>query len=52
MLDYFVGSIYFESFEDVVEWLCSSVPYFIIVIFVTDCFFSILDTFIHMGGRR
>ncbi len=52
MLDYVYGLIYFNSFEDVVSWLCSSVPYFMVVIFVTDCVFSILDTIIHMGGRR
>lgn len=52
MLDYVTGYIYFETFEDVVSWLCSSVPYFIIAIFVVDCFFSIIDTLIHMGGRR
>lgn len=52
MLDYVYGTIYFNSFEDVVSWLCSSVPYFLVAIFVVDCFFSILDTIIHMGGRR
>ncbi len=50
MLDYVYGLVVFNSFEDVVSWLCSSVPYFMVAIFVTDCVFSILDTNHSYGG--
>lgn len=47
-----LDAVYFNSFEDVVSWLFSSVPYFLILVFVTDCIFSIMDTIIHLGGRH
>lgn len=46
------GTIHFNSFESVVSWLCSCVPYYFIVVFVLGCFFAILDVLIHLGGRK
>lgn len=51
-LEYVYGSIYFDSFESVVSWLCSDVPYFLIAVFIMNCVFAILDTIIHIGGKK
>ncbi len=51
-LEHFWGTIRFGSFEDVVSWLCSCVPYYFVVVFVLFCLFTILDIVIHIGGRK
>lgn len=45
------GVLRFDSFDDVVNWLCSGVPYFLISVFILNCVFNIFDTIIHLGGK-
>lgn len=46
------GNIYFSSFEDVVEFMCSYAPVWILTVFAVNCIFSIFDDIFHIGGKR
>lgn len=47
----FYGYTVFHSFQDVVNWLTSYVPVVLLVVFVLNVVFSIIDYFIHLGGK-
>ena len=46
-----LDNIWFNSFEDVVSWLCSGVPYALVTVFVLSCVFSIFETVSNWGRK-
>ena len=46
------GTIRFGSFENVVSWLCSLVPYYYVDVFVLGCLFAILKIIMHFGSSK
>lgn len=51
-LENIYGTIRFTSFEDVVSWLCSQVPYYFIDVFILSCLFAILKIIMHIGRGK
>ena len=51
-LDFLYGRIWFNSFEDVVSWLSSGVPYYLVTVFVLNCIFNIFETILNWSGRK
>lgn len=47
----FYGYFVFHSFDDVVNWLTSYIPYVLLVVFVLNVVFNIIYYFIHLGGK-
>ncbi len=47
----FYGYFIFHSFQDVVDWFASSIPFILLVVFVLNCLFNILYYIIHLGGK-
>lgn len=45
------GYVIFHSFQDVVNWLTSYVPFILLVVFVLNVVFNILYYFMHIGGK-
>lgn len=45
------GYIVFKSFEDLVDWLASCVPYTLLTIFILNCLFNIFSALIDLGGK-
>lgn len=46
------GTIRFGTFENVVSWLCSLVPYYYVDVFVLGCLFAILKIIMHFGRGK
>ena len=46
------SNIYFSSFSDVVDYMCSAAPVLILTVFTLNCLFTVLDVIIHLGGRN
>lgn len=46
------GNIYFGTFQDVVEFMCSSAPMWLLTVFAVNCVFSIFKDISSLGGRR
>lgn len=46
------GNIYFSSYADVVDFLASYIPVFMLIVFILNCFFSIFYDFIYFGGKK
>ena len=46
------GNIYFHSFQEVVEFMCSSAPVWILTVFAVNCLFSIFEDISSLGGKR
>ena len=51
-LENIYGTIRFTSFEDVVSWLCSQVPFYFVDVFVLTCLFAILKIIMHIGRGK
>lgn len=51
-LEHIYSSIRFSSFEDVVSWLCSQVPYYYVDVFILGCIFAILKIIMHIGRGK
>lgn len=47
----FYGYIVFHSFDDVVDWLTSYIPFVLLVVFILNVVFNIIYYFIHLGGK-
>lgn len=47
----FYGYFVFHSFQDVVNWLTSYIPFVLLVVFVLNVVFNIIYYFIHLGGK-
>lgn len=45
------GNIYFRTFEDVVEFMCSSAPVLLLTVFAVNCLFSIFSDISSLGGK-
>ncbi len=46
------GNIYFHSFRDVVEFMCSSAPVWVLTVFVVNCLLSIFADISSLGGKK
>ena len=46
------GNLYFSSFEDLVEFMCSAAPVWFLTVFVVNLLFSIFDDILNFGGRK
>lgn len=46
------GNLYFNGFEDLVEFMCSAAPVWFLTVFVVNVLFSIFDDILHLGGRK
>lgn len=51
-LSAFFGNQYFNGFEDLVEFMCSNVPFWFLTVFLLNLLFSIFDDILHLGGRK
>lgn len=42
----------FHGFDELVNWLCGSIPLAMLLVFLLNVVFNILDIIIHFGGKR
>lgn len=47
----FYGYFIFHSFQDVVDWLFSYVPFVLLVIFALNCVFNVIYYLMNMGDK-
>lgn len=46
------GNIYFNSFQDVVTFMASGAPVWLLTFFTVNCLFSIAEDIFSFGGKK
>lgn len=47
----FFNYLHFASFEELVDFIASDLPYLILLVFVLNALFAVLYDLFHLGGR-